>query len=82
MPQDTLRIEWRCTVMGDAHKVHLSAANSLMFTPMCCGAHMEPVDVDLWVALDKARLDADRYLRPFGVTLMRLLQDAYAEAFK
>ena len=80
MPQDTLRIEWRCTVMGDAHRVHLSAANSLMFAPMCCCAYMEPVDVDQWAALDAARINADRYLGLFGVTLARLLQDACAEA--
>ena len=66
--------------MGDAHRVHLSAANSLMFTPMCCGVYMEPVDVDRWTALDAARINADRYLGLFGVTLARLLQDAYAEA--
>jgi len=73
-----IRIGWRCAVSGEKHTTYLSAANSLMVTPMCCGRYMEPLDPDQWAALDAARLEADKALRPFDVTVATLLIDAIA----
>lgn len=76
-----IRLGWHCVVTGDKHTIYLSAAKSLMFTPMCCGRWMEPLDPDQWEALDAARLEADKALRPFGVTVATLLVDAMAGAY-